>query len=329
MEPILSICIPTYNRAQYLSQAIESVVEQISPLLSDKIEICVSDNASTDNTKEIVERYMSKNICRITYHINEVNIGADKNFLKVIEIAKGKYCWWLGSDDQLEDNSLDRILSVLQERHSNFYLLSQNCYDKNMKKRFECGNHILPKSTDGFLELDDLLTDSILQLGYISVLIVKRLDFIKQTPLEQKYIGSCYIHTYKIMYELNNGKKIYFIKKPSVKWRSGNDSFLENLKFYERAKLDIEGYTSIASEIFGKNSLEYKKVINAVVVNPMINLIVAMKFGNIKRKNIIRLYSVLMDFPMLYIKAFFISCIPTYLFHFARRIKHLSIRDFQ
>ena len=58
-KPLLSICIPTYNRANLLVKAISSIVEQ--PIFSSgKIEVVVTDNCSTDETKKICEEFMSK-----------------------------------------------------------------------------------------------------------------------------------------------------------------------------------------------------------------------------------------------------------------------------
>ena len=54
MNKLLSICIPTYNRAQFLPALLESIITQINGH-EDKVEIIVSDNASTDNTKQITQ----------------------------------------------------------------------------------------------------------------------------------------------------------------------------------------------------------------------------------------------------------------------------------
>jgi abequosyltransferase len=51
MRPLLSICIPTYNRSQYLKQALETYVSNAA--FDDEVEIVISDNASTDNTEKM------------------------------------------------------------------------------------------------------------------------------------------------------------------------------------------------------------------------------------------------------------------------------------
>ena len=97
-QPKLSICIPTYNRENYLSQLLESIVIQAPN--DGSIEICVSDNASTDNTEAMIRHYRNQ-FNYIVYHCNDTNLGADKNYLKCVALASGEYCWLMGSDDQL------------------------------------------------------------------------------------------------------------------------------------------------------------------------------------------------------------------------------------
>ena len=76
-KPLLSICIPTYNRAEFLKDALDSILRQINENNKDKVEICISDNASEDNTEELVEEYQKKSPIPIIYHKNEKNMGAD------------------------------------------------------------------------------------------------------------------------------------------------------------------------------------------------------------------------------------------------------------
>ena len=78
----LSICIPTFNRARYLKNCLQSIISIKKPSLLD-FQICISDNGSTDNTTEIVEQ--AKGTFKIKYHRNNNNIGISKN-LSLIHI---------------------------------------------------------------------------------------------------------------------------------------------------------------------------------------------------------------------------------------------------
>ena len=85
-KPLLSLCIPTYNRSQYLKKSLDSIICQ-QEFLDGKVEIVISDNASEDDTREVVETYL-KRFDNIFYNRNEVNVR-DKNFPIVLSEAHG------------------------------------------------------------------------------------------------------------------------------------------------------------------------------------------------------------------------------------------------
>ena len=126
----LSICIPTYNRAKYLKQLLDCILNQLKNIEENTVEICVSDNASTDDTQEILQRYRQEHN-NITYFRWDKNMGADMNYLKVVEISHGKYCWFFGSDDLMVDGAIKKILEEIKENHD-IYLCNRYQCDINM-----------------------------------------------------------------------------------------------------------------------------------------------------------------------------------------------------
>ena len=120
----LSICIPTYNRSQHLSNCLQSVISMRKPK-GFQFEICISDNGSNDNTKEVVNSAKKK--IKINYNRNESNIGIARNFLKVVSMAKGEFTWLIGDDDLLLPNTL-LTLEVLFKNHKNVNFFYINSY---------------------------------------------------------------------------------------------------------------------------------------------------------------------------------------------------------
>ena len=112
-DPILSICIPTYNRAAILRENLKGIYEQLQSIATNEVELIVSDNCSPDYTQDIVAS-MQKLGMPIVYNRNEENIGADRNFLKCMHMARGKYIYLLGDDDYLAYNAIERLLDVLR-----------------------------------------------------------------------------------------------------------------------------------------------------------------------------------------------------------------------
>jgi glycosyltransferase involved in cell wall biosynthesis len=116
--PKVSICIPTYNYAHYITDAIESVISQT---LRD-FELIIIDDCSTDNTVEIVKKYLTLD-ARIKLYNNIKNIGLENNFNRCIELASGKYVKVMCADDLLEPTCIGKSVKLLEE-HPSASLLS-------------------------------------------------------------------------------------------------------------------------------------------------------------------------------------------------------------
>lgn len=111
---LLSILIPTYNRVDYLMNNLTVLISQINDEIRPLIEIRISDNCSTDNTVEQL-KLLKKNNEIIEYSVNEKNLGADGNFLKLIKEAKGKFLWLYGDDEYFLENGLEKIISYVKK----------------------------------------------------------------------------------------------------------------------------------------------------------------------------------------------------------------------
>lgn len=101
MKKILTIGIPTYNGAPHIRETLDSILSQDPNILDSKVEILISDNASTDETELIVREYSSKHPNLIRYSKNEINIGFDRNLDMLFKKANGAYVWLMGDDDAL------------------------------------------------------------------------------------------------------------------------------------------------------------------------------------------------------------------------------------
>ena len=112
-SPKISVCIPTYNYAHYITDAIKSACAQT---FTD-IEILVLDDCSTDNTCEIVSQ-LAKADSRIAYIQNASRRGFVGNFTRCIEAAAGEYVKILCADDLLTAACLEKMVKVLDENEN-------------------------------------------------------------------------------------------------------------------------------------------------------------------------------------------------------------------
>lgn len=135
-RPILSICIPTYNRAALLSAQLKTLDNALSNIPKSNYEVVFSDNCSTDNTREIVLRFGESH--PIIYHKHEENIGLTMNLLFVPSLANGEFVWLLGDDDFIINTAIDKVLEIL-ERHTDIegIIVSHAIENENTKSRIE------------------------------------------------------------------------------------------------------------------------------------------------------------------------------------------------
>lgn len=110
-RPLLTIAIPTYNRSGFLSELLSLLMPQLEGETS--VELLISDNASTDDTAEVVKRFCPENL-RFRTLRNDVNIGADANFLQCFREARGRYLWLVGDDDILVPGCVAKISLLLR-----------------------------------------------------------------------------------------------------------------------------------------------------------------------------------------------------------------------
>jgi glycosyltransferase involved in cell wall biosynthesis len=107
-KPKVSIGLPVYNGEQFLEGAINSILSQT---FTD-FELIISDNASTDKTREICQIFMAKDP-RIHYSRNDTNLGGGNNTNHTFYLSKGKYFCWASHDDLYAPQYLEKCVGVL------------------------------------------------------------------------------------------------------------------------------------------------------------------------------------------------------------------------
>lgn len=117
-EPLVSVCIPTYNRASKIERAIHALAES----RYQNLEIIISDNASTDETPNVCRELCAFD-SRIKYFRHAENMGPNKNYEFARAQANGKYFLWHGDDDYLGADYIAKCVGEL-ERDESLVLVS-------------------------------------------------------------------------------------------------------------------------------------------------------------------------------------------------------------
>ncbi len=140
IQPLLTIAIPTFNRADFLDLCLTRIDEELESLSEDQrklVKIYVSNNASTDNTVEVLLRHQLKAVGELEVVNNTENIGGERNVVQCYMSAKTPYVWVLGDDDVILERGLATVLNVLRQQDVD--ILSVGCkayvdaYDEKVK----------------------------------------------------------------------------------------------------------------------------------------------------------------------------------------------------
>ena len=196
MKPLLSICIPTYNRERYLGEILAMLGPQLEGKAAAKTELVVIDNASTDSTPQTLAGFAAKHPAARCLR-NETNIGGDRNFLRCIREAKGEYVWLVGDDDLVHEGAVAKTLALLEEHAPALLIAAEHQRDgvavyDNYR---ECLLH--EKSPSGDFAIDHtLITANIFRRGLFD------LDFAEAT------LHLSYAHMFGLMKNLKSGKVV-------------------------------------------------------------------------------------------------------------------------
>lgn len=218
-KPLISICIPTFNRANILNKTLYDLIK----IKSNKIEFVINDNGSTDDTKEIVEDFKDN---RIKYFKNKSNLGFDANILNVIQKSRGKYIFLLSDEDKIETRTFHWLLKTLES--SDISLLYGSIISKKrdkLEKYYTYEDKLLKKGSNTAYHLW-------FKHPYMSGIILRKsalnLNYMK------KFVGSCYMHQFLSIYALLNGNVRVTSKIISYNDESGKKHISERNKIFTK-----------------------------------------------------------------------------------------------
>jgi abequosyltransferase len=212
--PKLSICIPTFNRANFIGATLESVLSQVT----SECEIVISDNASTDDTQRVVAEYASR-FGRLRYVRHGTNRGLDGNFDSVIELARGEYCWLLPDDDLMKPGAVSTVLKALDDRDLSLIILNVEHRNADMSKVLR--HRWIDFQSDRLYEsneMDRLFSELDETLWYVGNVIIKKSIWIARE--RKKYYGLMFLHV-AVIYQKRLPGKALVIADPLVSYRVG------------------------------------------------------------------------------------------------------------
>lgn len=240
MKPILSICIPTYNRKRRLLE----LLKLIGKYNVNKIPILVFDNASTDGTQESLQPYADRG--EIIYFRNEKNLGHDGNYLRIVEEAHkyAKYSLWLGDDDRIKADFFTDIPKKLEKDNPELLVLNSQNYTnsfvkRNVKKMLKASKIIrtrfsLSNSYDiHYVNVQAFFANFFDKLPFGVVVVNNELLNVEKA---RYYFGTYHLYSgaiWEMLDEQNdkNGKiNVCITSKSYIIWGKGSKSYAHDMK---------------------------------------------------------------------------------------------------
>lgn len=240
-KPLVSIIIPTYNRAHLIGETLESILAQIYT----NWECIVVDDGSTDNTVEVIGKYVKRD-SRIQYHKRPINrlkgANACRNY--GFELSQGDYVNWFDSDDIMHHDKLLRQVNVLEKSDYNFSV----CQTLVFKNSIE--NVIGLRSEN--IYSDDVLYDYVTQkISWLTQAPLWKRDFLnsieylfdEELQAAQEWEFHCRVLLVCNDYNIINDPLVY-IRRHNESISHNNDSkkriwnyFLARYKLYKNDKV--------------------------------------------------------------------------------------------
>lgn len=217
-RPLLSIAVPTFNRARFLHELLTELCPQL--LNQPEVELLVADNASTDDTHKVIAEFQQIGLI-FRYLRNETNIGSDANFLQCFDQSRGKYVWLIGDDDIVLPKAVSTLISLLRESEYSLVYLCPYSFRTDFRAEFK---------DDKFRRFAQRIPNGVpfirkvgTSIAFISAMIVNKNAWQSlEHPELSQLIGSNLMHLGWLLPTLGGGGTDLIVWEKMIAARDGN-----------------------------------------------------------------------------------------------------------
>ena len=272
-QPLLTIAIPTYNRASYLDICLKRISEELASLNVEQrhlISVYVSDNGSLDNTAEVISKYqlLYPETVKVIQNLN--NIGADSNIAQCYELATTPYVWVFGDDDVILLGRLKIVLDALLTQeidvlYVNNYWFKDNYTEKQVQNR-----------KHGISEFEsplEFVRRTNVMLTFISALVVRTGIGLE---LRNDLMASNLVQLSWVLPLLRDGKCFAVIEDAVVAAKGSNSGG------YGLVKVFGSNLVKISNEILRDKPDVARAIQNGTIVNFFPGFVLDLRKGNSK-----------------------------------------------
>lgn len=238
---MVTVVIPTYNSSQYVEKAIKSVLNQTYK----NIELLIVDDCSTDNTIDVLNKYVDGNNVRIIRNKENVGVGISRKI--GINNAKGKYITFLDSDDYLLEDFIEMNVKLIEEQDADVVYTSIGIFSPT--KQFKIINAI-----DSMAEGDGTLNIFFwCKMNFLTGKLFKT-DLVKKCKWSERRVAEDVQTMFYIMYE---AKKVMSFSYLGYIHQCRENSLMGYFKDDENDKMNHMFHNFCYNSIAEKEMLEF------------------------------------------------------------------------
>ncbi|WP_431265248.1 glycosyltransferase family 2 protein [Roseateles chitinivorans] len=225
MSRLLTIIVPTYNRAACLRMLLDALSVELRGL-EDRVDVVIGDNASADDTPAATAAFAGRwPATRVLRHPQ--NLGPDENFCRCVEAVRTSYFWIIGDDDLPRAGAIPALLAMLDTHQPDLVYLSSR-WTQTLTSHDEAGSLGALGATR--LDRRDFARRVHVWTTFISGSIVKR-SLAPDASLRQ-FTGSLLVQLGWILGALRQGRHFIHVASPCVLATSGNSGGYGVLKVF-------------------------------------------------------------------------------------------------
>lgn len=255
-DPLLSICIPTFNRGPFITELLDTIVRELASLPAELaqlgIEVAISDNASTDDTTARVAAFADR--LTLSYVRQAENIGPDRNYLAAVEASHGRFCWLMGSDDVLEVGGLASVLQALTRWRVAGLSVNYVKRSFDLQVTSPVRPPVIYRDNVVVTGGEEIYKQFFAHFGFISAHVFRRdaWQHVVSTGEPLEFLNG-YVHVLILGRIVQSDSNWGYVHAICVGWRGRNDSFVSG-DHVDRMMVDIIGYRSITQRLFSQNN---------------------------------------------------------------------------
>ena len=269
---LLTIIVPTYNRAAKLEVLLDGLETELAGCV-DRVDVIIADNASHDNTPQIMARFQERLPAAVLIRRPE-NLGAEESYLRCAESVTSRFFWIIGDDDAPKPGTLRSVLDILdQENPDLVYLASEWVASID---NFRQGGPV-EKLEYALVGHEDFSRQVHVWMTFISGMIVNRNSMLSSTTFDEvrQLHGTSLMQLGWILSILGKGRKFAVVKTRCILATSGNSGGYAVMKVFG------EDFPRIVEEAFAEEPTIARAIISRTIVSFLTGLTWKLRFSTI------------------------------------------------